>query len=71
MVAGAGFFTDAYVHRTYTSQISDTDALHARYDIFAINIASVMLDYVYGKGAFYLIKSKPRILLNERSQVKS
>ncbi|KAG6896854.1 hypothetical protein C0993_007978 [Termitomyces sp. T159_Od127] len=32
LVAGAGFFTDAY-------------------DIFAINIASVMLGYVYGTGA--------------------
>ena len=31
MVAGVGFFTDAY-------------------DIFAINIASTMLGYVYGKG---------------------
>ena len=31
MVAGVGFFTDAY-------------------DIFAINIASVMLGYVYGPG---------------------
>jgi len=31
MVAGVGFFTDAY-------------------DIFAINIASVMLGYVYGKN---------------------
>ncbi|KAG6833370.1 hypothetical protein H0H87_007987 [Tephrocybe sp. NHM501043] len=32
LVAGVGFFTDAY-------------------DIFAINIASVMLGYVYGKGS--------------------
>lgn len=31
MVAGVGFFTDAY-------------------DIFAINIASTMLGYVYGHG---------------------
>ena len=31
MVAGVGFFTDAY-------------------DIFAINIASTMLGYVYGKS---------------------
>ena len=31
MVAGVGFFTDAY-------------------DIFAINIASTMLGYVYGKN---------------------
>lgn len=35
MVAGVGFFTDAY-------------------DIFAINIASTMLGYVYGHGASIL-----------------
>ena len=42
MVAGVGFFTDAY-------------------DIFAINIASTMLGYVYGHNSECLISSAPPI----------
>jgi MFS transporter, PHS family, inorganic phosphate transporter len=50
LVAGVGFFTDAFVFSFDMSLRSNELIDCFRYDIFAINIASTMLGYVYGKG---------------------
>jgi hypothetical protein len=47
MVAGVGFFTDACVVLTDSICVLTSYSI-LRYDIFAINIASPMLGYVYG-----------------------
>ena len=49
IVAGVGFFTDAYVpHPLYMSPAYSNILYFSSYDIFAINIASTMLGYLYG-----------------------
>lgn len=53
IVAGVGFFTDASVHSPACLlfyQLSQLKFLCFSYDIFAINVASIMLGYVYGVG---------------------
>ena len=47
VVAGVGFFTDAYVQHPLYMSLAYSN-IFSRYDIFAINIASTMLSYLYG-----------------------
>ncbi len=49
LVAGVGFFTDAYVSCQLLSVVWYSSNC-CSYDIFAINIASVMIGNVYGKN---------------------
>ena len=64
MVAGIGFFADAYV---FIPIFIDSEASHLvvilillrSYDIFAINIAWLMLGYVSGKGELLYLFVRP------------